>query len=137
MSAEMLLSLNARAGIDKTVLVQAYSASNLTITAPRIALPTILPTSPVCEHPRPAATRHAGQFELLGKRARHARPPPVHYHGNRGNVARRPANLSGLGTCQLARHPDLHNGAVPSDSARSIGAGTFSKRLGGARSPGG
>jgi len=47
MSAEMLLSLNAQAGIDKTVLVQAYSASNLTITTPRIALPAILPTSPV------------------------------------------------------------------------------------------
>jgi L-fuconolactonase len=48
MSAEMLLALDAQAGIDKTVLVQAYSAYKYdnSYTA-RIALPAILPTSPV------------------------------------------------------------------------------------------
>jgi amidohydrolase family protein len=33
------------------------------------------------------------QFEVLGKGALHARLAPVHYRGNRGGVARRPAKF--------------------------------------------
>jgi len=47
MSAEMLLSLNAQAGIDKTVLVQAYSAYKYDNSYTADCAASILPTSPV------------------------------------------------------------------------------------------
>src|SRR6266852_5367205 len=63
-----------------------------------------------------------------GEGARHARHPPLHYHGNRGHVARRFAYVSRMGARGLARHPDLHHDALPPAPARTHRARTFPER---------
>jgi len=119
MSAEILLSLNAQAGIDKTVLVQAYSAYKYDN-----------------RYTADCAASYPGHFAsmIILNPLEHDTPDNLSYwvreRGMRGlrlftttetegTLARRPANLSGLGTRRLPWYPDLHNGAVPSTSARA------------------